>query len=235
MLQRVIQVGTDTKTPTEVEALLDGLTPKPTLTQGNKEWLRRLHDDPATRTFGTIDVLAGELKGTAAPSVGTPTGTLTTLDPNAIKFSQSTANNETSDKITLDDLAESLRKDGWKPGADPLDVIDVPGMGTVSVDNRRIVAARRGGLTAVPVRMHHFNDPCDMEPGRLAAGFKLNATVDLVGGVLVPKPKKKTATAETVFLKGKIAETWGEAVLFRTINQGKKFPIYGQLALPTIK
>jgi hypothetical protein len=70
-----------------------------------------------------------------------------TANPNKLRVSQDWVSPETSDGISISALAEHMRTGGWR--GDPLDVIEMPDGGLLSVDNRRIVAARMAGLEEV--------------------------------------------------------------------------------------
>jgi hypothetical protein len=245
MLARVIQIDGEARTPAQVTEDLEKLTPKPEITQANREWLRLSHAATKVYDFASINAVEEELKGTATkttPEGKTRQGALTELPPANIKFSQITVSEDMSPTLDIPKLTEIMRTKGWDPDAEPIDVVDVPGMGIVSVDNRRIICARAAGLEKIPVRMHHFNDPLDIPGGRIADGFTLKFNVDLVGGKLVPKAKGRLkATKETVYAKGTVAATWGEAVLFRTVNQNElapelqflgRYEMYGRLTEP---
>jgi hypothetical protein len=66
------------------------------------------------------------------------TPSVTTLNPEVIKFSQSSVN------ATQVDLIEaSMKKDGWK-GA-PIDVVQAPNGNLVTLDNKRVLTASRTG------------------------------------------------------------------------------------------
>jgi hypothetical protein len=233
MLARIIKVGGVPTDPAQVKSQLDGLTPKPAVSDSAEEWLRLMHRDTRDHDFTTIDVLAGQLKGTAvASTTGARTGTARDVAPGDIRFSQKDVGAETSDGLSLDALTNILRTSGWDTTKDPIDVVDVPGLGLVSIDNRRIVAARNAGLATVPTRVHHYNDALDLPPARISDGFTLKKyKIKLLNGQLVRGGTKGTI----VYEPGDPAETWGEAVLFRTIDQGGSFAMYGTLDLPKIR
>jgi hypothetical protein len=233
MLARIIKVGGVASNPAQVKSQLDALSPKPDVNESADEWLRLMDRDSHEHAFTTIDVLAGQLKGTAVASLtGARTGTARDVAPGDIRFSQKDVGAETSDGLSLDALTDILRTHGWDTTKDPIDVVDVPGLGLVSIDNRRIVAARNAGLATVPTRVHHYNDALDLPGARIADGFTLKKyNIRLVGGQLVRGGTKGTV----VYGKDDVAETWGEAVLFRTIDQGGAFAMYGTLDLPKIR
>lgn len=166
-----------------------------------------------------------------SPPVATLTGTEL---PSNLKFSQKDVDWLTSDKtLTIDQLAESMKTQGWK--GDPLHIIEMPDGSMVSLDNRRLLAARKAGLKDVPVLYHAPNEP--MPPQWAADGFKLKKKIyQLPDGSLVVGGGKGTLK----YREGDIPKTYGEAALFRTANQGNipeggKFPLYGRYDDPKIR
>ena len=70
-----------------------------------------------------------------------------------LNYSQRTVSSRTSDGISIEDLTESMRKNGYdlkKGGA--IDAINVDGQ-LVSYDNRRLLAAQNAGNIDVPVNV----------------------------------------------------------------------------------
>ncbi|HET9646864.1 MAG TPA: ParB/Srx family N-terminal domain-containing protein [Microlunatus sp.] len=156
--------------------------------------------------------------------------------PGAIKFSQKDIGEFTGDKkMTIDELADSMRTGGWK--GDPIHVIEMPDGSIVSLDNRRLWAARKAGLTDIPMWFHNPKEPF---PAQWAQeGFELEKTVYRAkDGTLTTTKAKDT---EVAYAKGATPVTFGEAALFRTANQGNiaggggKFPLWGRLELPRVR
>jgi hypothetical protein len=150
--------------------------------------------------------------------------------PGTIKFSQATVNAATSDDIPMDTLIKSMKADGWK--GDPIDVVRANGE-LVSIDNRRLYAARAAGIEA-PVTVHNAEAKL---PDAMKDRFKLQ--VDLYEGAAKKlTTAKPDPSATPKYAKGAAAETWSEAVAFRTANQGKMtgidFPIGGSHSLPAL-
>ena len=67
---------------------------------------------------------------------------------------------------TLDELAESMRQNGWQGPA--LDVVELPDGTMVSTDNRRLLAAQKAGLKKIPVAIHSADEA--FAQGRPGAG-----------------------------------------------------------------
>jgi hypothetical protein len=161
--------------------------------------------------------------------------------PTALKFTQKDIAPTTGAKpgekvLTIDELTASMKTGGWK--GEPLDVVEFPdARGTVSVDNRRLVAAQNAPLDKVPVRYHAPNEPFAVPAARIEEGFKLGKNIrQLETGELVVGGTKGTI----VFPKDALPKTWEEAVLFRTANQGNipdggKFPLWGRSQQPAIR
>jgi hypothetical protein len=223
MLQRVIKIGTEDHSAASAKAKLLTLEPKPTITKAHEEWLRRL--DQGNKTFASLDALKSELGGaTLTPD----TGGLPRLNPNDIRFSQTSVQAASEEGLSITEMADKMRTEGYKESGAP-DVVDVPGVGYVSVDNRRIVAARQAGLTDIPVKPHHFNSPLTVAADRFILSRHIRQRPD--GSLYIGEGKPPTI----VFAKDTVPTTWGEAVLFRTANQGASFAFYGKLDLPTIR
>lgn len=71
------------------------------------------------------------------------------LNPNDIRFSQTTVSyniidRKTGKKFTYDDLVDNMKKVGWK--GDPVDVVKMPDSKVTSIDNTRILAVREAGI-----------------------------------------------------------------------------------------
>ena len=223
MLQRVIRIGTEDHTATSAKERLLALDPPPTITTAHEEWLRRL--DQGNKTFASLEALRSELRGTAGTG---GTGALPRIDPSLIRFSQSSVQGASDAGISIEQMAENMRTSGFLEAGAP-DVVDVPGVGYLAVDNRRVVAARQAGLTEIPVRLHHFNDPLDgVDPARFTLTRQIRRRPD---GTLFTGEGRDPI----VFARNTPPTTWGEAALFRTANQGPSFGIYGKLDIPTIR
>jgi len=121
------------------------------------------------------------------------------LNPNDIRFSQTTVSynkidRKTGKKFTYDDLVDSMKKDGWK--GDPVDVVKMPDGKITSMDNTRILAARE-------------------------AGIDVQATVRNAGDKLSPAEVERFTDLD----KGFHPETWGDAISGRINKQKpKRFP-----------
>lgn len=61
----------------------------------------------------------------------------------ALRFSQDSINFETSDHQTLDDLIDSLRKNGWGKGYAAINIVKMPDAKCTTLDNRRLYAVMR--------------------------------------------------------------------------------------------
>jgi hypothetical protein len=156
--------------------------------------------------------------------------------PGRLKFSQRDIGPRTGDNVmTVEELAASMRTVGWK--GDPLQVVELPDGTLVSLDNRRLWAAHKAGLTDVPIAYH---SPAEkMPPGWAQEGFVLkNDIYRLPDGTFAVG---KRSGGELAFAAGTIPATYGEAALFRTANQGNlpagggRFPLWGRYELPKVR
>ena len=98
-----------------------------------------------------------------------------------IYFSQKDISN------AIDDITTSMTNDGWTRG--PIHAIRMPDGKIISMDNKRLAAARKSG-TDVHVVIHQFNEP-------------LSDDLKIRFGIKDPDTKN--------FIEGAI--TWGEAIL----------------------
>ncbi|MDI1464845.1 toxin glutamine deamidase domain-containing protein [Catellatospora sp. KI3] len=120
---------------------------------------------------------------------------------------------------SMEEFAREMGDTGWRGG--PAHVI-VWGDGSLSsLDNRRLRAARLGGLDQVPVCLHTPNEPLNGEKGdTLAVDLRrLDDGTLVIGG----------DRGEIVYAKGTEPRTYGEAALFRAAWQRSLLPgrLYG--------
>jgi hypothetical protein len=102
-------------------------------------------------------------------------------------------------------------------------MVEYPDGRIVTVDHRRLVAAKQAGLGEVPARVHPASKAIDAER---AERFKLET------GFTDPETGK-------VYKYDDVPSNWGEAAKFRAANQRVKgfpdFPIDGSPNLPKIR
>ncbi|HEY5959676.1 MAG TPA: hypothetical protein VIV60_24140, partial [Polyangiaceae bacterium] len=155
--------------------------------------------------------------------------------PTALRFSQKDVSYFTGDKtMNVDELAEAMKK-GWQgPG---IDVVELPDGTKISLDNRRLLAAQKAGLTEIPVAYHPPNEPFPpdrnpVDPVTKRAAFELEKPIrKLSDGTLVVGG----TTGAVVYDKGYRPKTYGEAAMIRSANQGSKFGLYGSAQQPKIR
>lgn len=132
------------------------------------------------------------------------TNQLTTLDPSGIRFSQATVRKQGA---TVNDLTESMRKNGFIAEPEPGKFFDVVRMSDgrlTTLDNTRLLAARRAGVN-VQARVFDFNTSLPSNP-------------DFVRRFLGRK--------------GEVPTTFGEAVLNRIGKQNSGFRTAHPLGSP---
>jgi Flp pilus assembly pilin Flp len=139
--------------------------------------------------------------------------------PSEIHFSQKSVSDTLSDGTPLTDVVENMRVNGWDYTKPSPDVVRMADGRLVSLDNRRIVAARQAGLDEIPLELHAGADKI---PADQASRFALKK------GFTDPDTGK-------VYPKGTVPDTWEEAIKFRGRNQGGGFPPGGSLDMPEIK
>ncbi|HEU4546614.1 MAG TPA: ParB/Srx family N-terminal domain-containing protein, partial [Microlunatus sp.] len=135
--------------------------------------------------------------------------------------------------LTVEELADEYRRLGYTD--EPIRVVELPDGTRVTLDNRRLYAARQASLSDIPVEYHPANEPF---PAGEAADFVLrDKPIREVGGTLVVGGSAGTI----VYPKGAVPATYGEAALFRTANQGNiaggggRFPLGGRTDLPRVR
>ncbi|WP_432066461.1 RHS repeat domain-containing protein [Streptomyces sp. C10-9-1] len=128
--------------------------------------------------------VAAEL-GTAGAAGGSLPQGVSTIAATQVRFSQKSV---TRAGGTIDSIAAN----GWK--GDPVDIVAMPDGRFTSVDNRRVLGAKKAGVD-VQARVHGFDDPL---PQEMIDSGRFNT-------------KKSTPT------------TWGEAVMARIDKQGAAY------------
>ncbi|WP_400083111.1 hypothetical protein [Yoonia sp. R78084] len=122
--------------------------------QNGRRVLLRMGDDTVPATVRTTDE-GVEVVTDAGDVVRVADAPNRTLDPTEVSFSQATVSGRNRDGLTIDELEDSMRQNGWQ--GEPLNVISGDGVPT-SMDNRRLLAARRAGIE-VPVTARYASDP----------------------------------------------------------------------------
>ena len=106
---------------------------------------------PAIATGGLLGVgVRGGVRNVNGPDLDG-----SSLNPSDVGFSQATVSRVTSDGLTIDELTESLQTNGWL--GDPIDVVNMPDGVFTSLDNRRLLAARRAGVD-VQANIRNFDE-----------------------------------------------------------------------------
>ncbi|MBP9897158.1 MAG: PAAR domain-containing protein [Gemmatimonadales bacterium] len=133
-----------------------------------------------------------------------------------LKYSQKTASGKMRDGTSLKQVIENMRKNGWDQSKPKPDMVKWKDGTITTLDHRRIVAAKAAGLKEVPANVHKPSDP--IPPNRRQY-----------------YQYKKTFTGPDgkVYKRGDYPTTWGEAVMGRSANQGKTFPLEGSTTTPT--
>ena len=78
------------------------------------------------------------------------------LDPSEVSFSQATVSYQKKDKsYNYDTMVEDMRKNGWN--GHPVDVVNMPDNAPTSMDNTRILAARKAAIQ-IDAIVHNHSD-----------------------------------------------------------------------------
>lgn len=122
-----------------------------------------------------------------------------------------------------------MRRSGWDPTKPRADFVEFQDGRLVTVDHRRIVAARIAGLDEVPATIHPAQEmiPQVRTPtGHWAGDFRLRV------GFTDPR-------TGITYQVGQTPRNWGEAVTFRSANQKvmgfPDFPLEGSFNEPQIR
>ncbi|WP_322779202.1 hypothetical protein [Frankia sp. Cas4] len=108
-------------------------------------------------------------------------------------------------------VAAQLKKHGWK--GEPLHAVGLPDGTKVTLQNVLLAAAIEAGIQEIPTLTHHPDEPF---PLLLAKDFVLTRPVrELPDGSYVIGG----STGRVLFRRGRRAETYGEAALFRAAGQ----------------
>ena len=75
------------------------------------------------------------------------------INPNEIRYSQSSVNGSS-------EITDSMKRSGWK--GDPIDIVQMPDGVYTTIDNTRVVSARKAGID-VQATIHNYNDPLPIE------------------------------------------------------------------------
>jgi hypothetical protein len=137
--------------------------------------------------------------------------------------SQGHVDSKLRDGTPIEVMAENMRKNGWDYTKEPPNMVEYPDGRIVTVDHRRLVAAKQAGLEEVPARVHPASERINAE---IAERFSL---------------KTEFTDPETgrVYKLNDVPSNWGEAAKFRSANQRvmghPDFPIEGSPNFPEIR
>ncbi|QPF74691.1 LysM peptidoglycan-binding domain-containing protein [Roseateles sp. DAIF2] len=174
------------------------------------------NDPYALGASGPVTALAGySVLSKAGPATEIRLG-LQSLDATTVSFTQSSVSfGKAGASYNLDTLVASMSRDGWV--GKPIDVVAMPDGTLASIDNTRVLAARR-------------------------AGIEVQANVRAFDEAII-SPIRQASLTEA----GIVPETWGDAALLRinkpiqnttypymSPSWSKRFP-YGSLYDPVVK
>jgi hypothetical protein len=150
---------------------------------------------------------------------------------NDFKYSQSSAGKFTRDGDSIEKIVDAMRKHGWDISKEPPRMIKMSDGSIVTLDHRRMIAARMAGIKKVPIELIDGGTPI-AESYALRREFYLKIKgpryrFDEIANLLqVP---------EESIGKKYIAKNWEEAVIIRCANQTKTFPLFGSTEIPKLK
>ena len=166
-----------------------------------------------------------------APKTNWHPNTTDELKFGEFKYSQSSVKPVLGDgKTTIDDLAKTMRKNGWDYSKEPPKMIDMGDGNVVSLDHRRLVAAQKAGIKKVPVQV------IDGKTGITEALARTrNFTVSSKASLAIRTEIGKLIGYGGPVPKGYVAKNYREAIILRSARQGKGFSLTGSYDTPVIK
>ena len=153
-------------------------------------------------------------------------------------------------KVNIQDVIKKMKTDGWDYSQSPPDMVIYPCGKIVTVDHRRVVAARLAGIERIPANIHtaderllkkRWKNDVIMVLFLLENPPMMSVLVwKLVSHLLERFPLKKDFDHDKKnHKKGLPPETWGEAVTFRAQRQRergyKDFALDGEAKVPEIR
>ncbi|WP_373524822.1 hypothetical protein [Nostoc sp.] len=168
-----------------------------------------------------------------------------------VHSSQATISNRMGDGTPFRNLVDEMKKHGWDYTKEPPDMVkflrrqvsirgrEIP-IGRsryVTLDHRRLAAAKEAGIKNVPARVHLEHDPITKKapstPGM--AGWEVADRFKLTKGKGVVYTDPETGIAHR---RNSSPTNWGEAAKHRAASQRvrghENFPLKGKQGLPTV-
>ncbi len=149
-----------------------------------------------------------------------------------IKFSQSQASQVLGDgKTTVEDLSKILKDKGWDYTKEPPTMVKMRNGDIVSLDHRRIVAAKlAGNIDKIPIKLIDGATEISQELAKLR-----NFTVSSKAKLTTRTEIGKLFGLEEPVSKGYVAKNYFEAVVLRSARQKPEIPLQGTSKLPILK
>lgn len=142
-----------------------------------------------------------------------------------VRFTQAAVYHDMKDGRQISELATDLKAQGWNQECRPPDMVRSPEGFLITLDHRRLVAAKMAGLKEIPARVHPWNEPLPVEEHRRFWVGQKDGFADTERG--------------TTYQYRQVAKNWGEAARFRSIEQRLRgisdFPLDGSFKLPELK
>ncbi len=142
-----------------------------------------------------------------------------------IRYTQAAVYHDMKDGRLLSELAAELKAKGWDITKTPPQMVRMPDGFVVTLDHRRLIAAQQAGLKEVPALVHPWNEPLPALEFRRYWIGQPEGFNDVERGVR--------------YTHKQVAQNWGEAVRFRSIEQRLRgyhdFPLGGSPKLPELK
>ena len=153
-------------------------------------------------------------------------------------------------KVNIQDVIKKMKTDGWDYSQSPPDMVIYPCGKIVTVDHRRVVAARLAGIERIPANIHTADERLLIKGwvNFLIMGLLSLKNPPMISIVVCKMmfyllkrfPLKKDFDHDKKNYKKELPpETWREAAVFRAAKQREmgyeKFPLDGTAKVPEIR
>ena len=183
-------------------------------------------------------------------NIKTETKNITHVKLEDIHYCQAYVSDKMGDGTPIKDVIEDMKKNGWNKEKPPPDMVIYPCGKIVTVDHRRVVAARLAGIERIPANIHTADERLLIKGwvNFLIMGLLSLKNPPMISIVVCKMmfyllkrfPLKKDFDHDKKNYKKELPpETWREAAVFRAAKQREmgyeKFPLDGEAKVPEIR
>ena len=183
-------------------------------------------------------------------NIKTETKNITHVKLEDIHYCQAYVSDKMGDGTPIKNVIEDMKKNGWNEDKPPPDMVIYPCGKIVTVDHRRVVAARLAGIERIPANIHTADERLLIKGwvNFLIMGLLSLKNPPMISIVVCKMmfyllkrfPLKKDFDHDKKNYKKELPpETWREAAVFRAAKQREmgyeKFPLDGTAKVPEIR